>query len=503
MSVGSTPSRAHSWGALVLSWFLLTSLSSLWSLATPLGAAPDEPAHLIRAASVVRGQVIVDPSQPVLVPRYIADTAAQTCFAFESDVTADCGDELTGDPLQLVEAPTSAIRYNPLYYAAVGWPSLLAADSSGVYWMRFVSGAISSLFLALSLTLVLRWRAPTLPLIGFATAIAPMVLFLNGTVNPNSIEVTGTLAAFLAILSVVREGYTGRIAPYAAVAFAAGSVAANMRGLSLLWLAIALLAPFVVSTWGRIRELARSRSVQLAAGGIVAAALFSVIWTLGTNSLGAAIEAPSPVTNAPGVGTPGYLGFAWTLFSTFEYAQGMIGIFGWLDTPAPPFVFFVWSTLVGGLLVIAISVLRGRVQAFVLTLSALTLLLPPILQGIYITEGGVIWQGRYILPVFVCLAVAVGWALSTRIRLDSRTGGALLALVLALWAIAQFQSLAVGLRRYSVGLDEGWQEMLFSPQWQPPGGIPLLLGSFGVLLTIGIVLAWRLARSERAASSVE
>lgn len=490
MGSAAVKAKPHtpSWQVLCVSWLLLSLLSGLWSLATPIAAAPDEPAHLIKAAAVVRGQFLVSPTGTVTVPQYIAFSAAQTCFAFHEDVTADCTEAVPDAPSKLVTATSSAERYNPVYYLLVGWPSLFVGDSSGIYWMRIVSGVLSSLFLAIAFTLVLPWRNPTLPVIALVTAATPMVLFLNGTVNPNSLEITATLAAFSAMLSVVRERSGKGLAVRASVVFVASAVASNMRGLSLLWLALALFTPLLLIDKRQFTALLKSRSVQLAAGGILFAALAAVTWMVTSSSLTSAIDAPGHLVDAPGVGTPGYLGFIWTLFSTFNYAQGMIGVFGWLDTPAPSFVFFVWSALAGGMIIIAVAVLRGRLLLFAAILAISTLVLPPVLQGIYITDGGVIWQGRYILPVFVCLMLGVGAVLADRIPLSPTAISRLVTTVLVLWAIAQFQSFATALRRYSVGLNQGWLDMLNSALWEPPGGVLLLLFGFGLVLTVFAVL---------------
>src|SRR5579875_1497007 len=41
----------------LLTFAALLAASAAWSLATPLGGAPDEPAHIERAAAAVRGQL--------------------------------------------------------------------------------------------------------------------------------------------------------------------------------------------------------------------------------------------------------------------------------------------------------------------------------------------------------------------------------------------------------------------------------------------------------------
>lgn len=492
------------WRAFGTSWLLLSLLAGIWTLATPIGAAPDEPAHLIKAASVARGQFIGDrgpQGEVVQVPQYIAFTHAQTCFAFEENVSASCMAEVPGNAAELVDAPTTAGLYNPAYYLIVGWPSLLAQDSSGVYLMRIVSGIAVSLLLAVAFALIATWRRPTIPMIGFATALTPMVIFLNGTVNPNTMEIAATLAAFVGLLTVIREPDTGRLVGIAAIVIAAAALAANMRGLSLLWLAVALLSPFLLVSKDRLVGLLKTRPVQIAIGAVAIAAVLALIWLLNTNSLGAALDDPGPVTNAPGVGTSAFLGFVWTLLSTFHYAQGIVGVFGWLDTPAPPEVFFVWAVLAGGLALLALVLLRGRALLLALALIVAVLLLPPILQGIYITDGGIIWQGRYILPIFVCAMVAITASLSDQLTLSKSNQTRLLVLVISAWAIAQFASFATALRRYAVGLDEGWQQLL-SPEWVPPGGVlPLLTGFAIVLVAASISLLIFLRRHHEPLSS--
>lgn len=485
-----------------LAWLVLSLLAGAWSFATPISAAPDEPAHFIKAASVVRGQFIGESTAQghiVRVPQYVAYTNSQTCFAFKPDVSAECSPEVPGDSDALVDAITSAGLYNPVYYAIVGWPSLLFPDGSGIFAMRLVSAIAVSLFLALAFTLIASWRRPALPLIGFAVAVTPMVLFLGGTVNPNSLEVAATLAAFVGLLTIVREPRPDALAAHATIVAASAAIAANMRGLSLLWLAIALLVPFVLVGKRRIVELARSRPVQIAAGVTLLAAIGAAVWVFASNSLGANIDRPGEVTNAPGVGTPPLTGFFWTVSMTFHYWKGIVGVFGWLDTPAPEFVYFAWTVLGGGLAFLGLALLRGRQLVLIVVLIAAVLVLPPILQGAYITEGGIIWQGRYILPLFVCAVVALGAVLSDRLTDSARPRLVLLAAVL--WGIAQLLSFATTLRRYAVGNTDGWSGLL-SPDWQPPGGTILSLVTFGLVVSAAVLGWWWVSRDRRTEDAI-
>jgi hypothetical protein len=130
----------------------------------------------------------------VQVPRYIASTHYETCFAFHSDVSAACSAPMPGDPADIVDAPTSAGLYNPVYYVLVGWPTLLVGDDSGIFMMRALGAVLTSLFLAFTVMIAYGTRRNAIPLAGLAVALPPMLLFLGGSVNPNAVEITGTLA---------------------------------------------------------------------------------------------------------------------------------------------------------------------------------------------------------------------------------------------------------------------------------------------------------------------
>lgn len=479
------------WRPFATAWVLLGLLMGLWAIATPIGGAPDEPAHLVKAASVVRGEFVGEAGSfghLVDVPRYVAHTHAQTCYAFDGTEEADCAPAVPAPTDEIVVGSTTAGLYNPLYYLLVGWPSLLAGDSAGIYGMRIASALVVSGFLALSAALVCTWRRRTLPLIGLAVATTPMVLFLGGTVNPNSLEITATLAAFTGMLTIVRERQSS-IVRSAVIVLAGAAVAGNMRGLSVLWLVVALLVPLVLLRGSELLALLRRRPVQVAIAGSALAFIAAAVWLFSTNSLGAAVDDPITETITPGVGAPWYYGAWWTFQATLDYLQGAIGIFGWLDTPAPLFVFAVWATLMGGLLVLAVVLLRGRALVFAALLVGATVALPPIMQAVYITDGGIIWQGRYILPVLVCAALGLATMLADVLPSPAGTWHRLVVVVAVLWSAAQLHAFATALRRYTVGLDASWADMLTSADWAPPGGLALSLVGFALVAASAPVLA--------------
>ena len=470
-------------------WVALSLMSAMWSLATPISASPDEPNHFIKAASVVRGQ-LMPPGGPdgsvVQVPRYVAFTKAQTCFAFQSEQPADCAPALSGDPGRLTTSTTTAGLYNPVYYFIVGWPSLIFHDRSGLYAMRFLSGVAGSIFLALVFVQLLALRRRAIVMLSFAVAVTPMVLFLMGSVNPNSLETTATLSVFVTSFMLLRHPDRALLTSRAVILILSTAVAITMRGLSPLWVALALFSPLLLGGMTGLRELLRSTWIRVAIVAIGVAAAFAIGWILVSNSLGAG-TGPGAEVAAPNVGASPLYGFALVLFDSFSYDQGLIGFFGWLDTPAPPPVFFVWSFFIGTLTLLVMIMTRGRPRLLALVLLAGVILVPAILQGIYVHSGGIIWQGRYTLPLFVCFILALGLLLTEAVDLLVPARRLLMVIVLAAWAIAQIAAFTTALRRYSVGLRGSLGEFVAHPAWSPPLGVLPTITLFSAV-TVGMAV---------------
>ncbi len=90
---------------------------------------------------------------------------------------------------------STAARYNPLYYLAVGSPSLLAGPAHASRLMRLLSAALSALFL--SWHSPRRYRAPTsIAASTVLLAATPMVLFLGAAINPNGLEITAAICSW-------------------------------------------------------------------------------------------------------------------------------------------------------------------------------------------------------------------------------------------------------------------------------------------------------------------
>lgn len=158
-SLAAPADRRPARGPWLLAALLLLVVTAAWSLATPLMGSPDEPSHVVKAAAVARGQwsgevgaVPTDSTRPgaattVLVPDdYPAAILLPNCFAFQPDVPAACQQDIRAPSGALVPVETFAGQYPPLYYALVGWPSLLLGAEAATYAMRLVSAALTAGF---------------------------------------------------------------------------------------------------------------------------------------------------------------------------------------------------------------------------------------------------------------------------------------------------------------------------------------------------------------------
>ncbi|GLK17691.1 DUF2142 domain-containing protein [Herbiconiux flava] len=486
---------------LLLPWLLIALMGTLWALATPIGGSPDEPAHVVKAGSVVRGELLPEtmiPTGGVLhVPAALAFEYTQNCFAFFADTPASCAPGFSGDPSALVESYSAASLYNPVYYWMVGWPSLALPDISGIYAMRIVSAVITSFFVASCFFMIGSWKQRRLPTIALLAGLTPIAVYLMGTVNPNALEYTGGLALFTAMLGIVLQPDPRLLGGRLTMVVVAAALVSNSRGISPLWVAVLLAVPLLLLGGRELGALLRRPSVLVSILLIVASALASAWWTLTSNSLGTAPSAgPATPPVNEGVGLSPVEGFFGLLGNFYQQLRQMVGILGWLDTTLHPSVYWV-SYVIFALLVVGVLVwVRGRRLVFVIALALAFFFLPPLVQAVYVTAGGFIWQGRYTLILLMTFLLGMAAAIATSPRFDRRPPRVLLGFVAwlfgAAWVYATVYAFATTLRRFASGYKTDWPAMLEPSAWVPPfGAIPLII-AFAVVaaafaLTVVIV----------------
>lgn len=487
-----------------VSFLAFFSLTGAWALASPMASAPDEATHLIKAAGVVRGQLTgeADESRPgysrVEVPSIFQATGGlPNCYAFKPTVSAGCSIPPAAGPELSQTATTyhTAGSYNPLYYSIVGLASFAPAKMSMLYLMRLVSAALVSLTLALAMRSAAEVSRPGWAMAGVFLGVTPMVAFLGGVVNPNSIEASaglGLCATLGATVLSPRDDLVRRRMWRSGVLVV---LLANAKPMSLLMLAIIVLVCCFCAPWARTWAVLRDRRAWpgLALGTV--GALAALAWLRRFNGVFASSEVLYPELS-PRVAAD------IVLRETGEYMTNMLGQFGWVDTALP-----VWQhVLMGGLILLAVLLAAAlgswRERAVLVGAALLVAGLPLALQVPTAQVSGIPWQGRYLLAIAVALPVLSGLIVSTRAPESTDVMLRPLAgLATGGWAMMHVLAFAIALRRYAVGANHPYFQSADNP-WVPPylpWPLYMLACTVGVaVLTALVVFAWRRAGIERA-----
>lgn len=477
--------EAGRWRVFLVAFALLLAPMLLWSLASPLMSAPDEPSHAIRAVAVAHGdftghaETSTSWQVSVTVPKYVAHTHQLTCFAFQADVSASCQSAVTGDPDELTTITTSAGINSPGFYMIVGSPSLLLSGNTALYSMRFVGAIVcaallASMFMSLRQLPNSRWA-----ILGAMVSITPMVFFLSGSINPNGMEIAAAGALFSSLLLTLRMPSPGKaLWERGAIIVVSTAILANTRSISLLWILLAVVGALLVSEAQVMKSLIRRWESWLIAGCSATVSLLAVAWYL-----------RPPVTTADGptyegVGTSFGAAFVHMIGRTLDYARDWIGLFGWVDHPAPLFTVMIWTVSLCVIVVASLALGRGRVLLTLAMFGLAVVLVPAVAQAAIVTESGYIWQGRYTLVLLVYLLIASGIALDGRSpnALSTAVGRRLVIISLGLLSAGHIAAFAWSLKRYVVGVSASTLDMVIAPAWQPPSGWLVLTMALAVSL---------------------
>jgi hypothetical protein len=468
----------------------------LWTLASPLASVPDEPTHFIRAAAVVRGEVITRalPSMPMeaeaIVPNYVAHTNAQTCFAFKPNVPAGCQRLVSGDPNAPTVTGQTADANNPAFYAIVGLPSLVLSGNAALYAMRGVSAVLCALMIAFTFMAVSQLRRARWAYFAAFVSTTPMVLYLGGSVNPNGLEATAAGALF-AMLALTFSTYShGRrlIERLGAIALSTGLLVST-RNISLLWVLLALVAALLLSRANIMRRLARNPLVWVTVATVMVICFLALLWFIRPP-----VTQPQPAL--PGAGTAFIIAFVSMLVATFNYGIGWVGFFGWVDTPAPNITFVAWSAGMVGIAIAAFAIGRGTKRWALILLLAALFLTPAFAQASIVAKAGYIWQGRYTLAIVVMLVLACGFVLD---RFGRSAPNPVLrmsvAILIGFLGIGQIAAFVMTLKRYVIGANASIQLMFTGQSWIPPLGWPTLALAFTAVTAVACVVIFRVAFS--------
>lgn len=490
-------------------WTFVWAFASftVWSLASPLWSTPDGQAHDLMAYHAVR-DLTVEPAPASMsgtfaiteVPQGLADSAASyTCQAWQT-VPADCVVDVTDDQTP-VKVLNPAGRNVPTYYVATGWPSLLVPLTLAVWADRLAAAALAALFLAWAASAALTRARRSVAITGVAVAGTPMVMYLGGALNPNSLEITAGMAVAACSVVFLREGgesWLGRVMFRRTLI--AVAVMVSIRMLAPVWV-IAWLAAFALLATRKHWAYAFSRRGLPWVGLAVAGVVLQVWWTLSAGML----ANPGQPKYDNGMLTNLYLSMRQINYFTLTQQVGMMG---WLDTPLPADVYAAVPLISLAVGAVALVIVTGRQRQAVLVLLAAQYVLPIVVQAVQYNTNGLIWQGRYTLPltvmvpIFLMMFAADRWQAPDVSRGLTERLERFYPLGIVVLALAHLHGLYGMLRRYVSGY---YGSSVLSGAWQPPFGALTLLVAQTVLLAIAAGFVIYLYRTDhvRSATPVE
>lgn len=452
---------------------------ALWSLATPLWSAPDSVAHELRAYGAAHGNLTPAPPEgdQVLgttgvdrVPEGLMSSASSAaCYAFRPEVSADCLAPV-GDSEKLVPFPNPAGRYIPTYYAVTGLPSLVTPLDLALPAQRAMALVISSFFLALALAAARAMRRPALAMTGVVVGCSPMVFYLGGVVNPNSLEITAMAAVGSCSLAALLRPDAPVATLLLRLALLSGAVLCVARMISPVWLAIWLGVLLVGFGGSLVKRLIERRMLVWTALPVVASAI-NCAWTF--SSAGSLSGTPT---------TAGVSAWdAWSL-SAARIDSGLnevVGIFGWLDTglSSREYTFY----LTGAIFVVGMlaTVADRRRLAALATLVAAAYVVPIAIQAAQWNSVGPVWQGRYTIPLLLLVPVLAGMVASERSDQSFAARVAFICVpVTGLLAYVHVRAYFTQLRR-NVG---GVSGSAFDGGWEPPLTAEVQFAVYAVLV---------------------
>lgn len=456
------------------------AVSSVWALTIAPLAGPDEQAHLVRAASVVRGQVVgervtIDGSQAwtrVTVQQWV--TSAGACASADPEHKPSCDETLAGTS-RSVEAETYVGRYPPLYYALTGLPTLLLDGTAALYAARLMSALLVTLLAwatcrALALGTDRTSRGLTW---GLAAAFTPLAASIMGVVNPSSCEIAATtyLAVALCVGATLRSPSQRVQKALSHHQLAALSLTALSRGLGLLWVALLVGATLIRAGRHALWAHASGRAKALAAAAVAAAAGWLTF-----------VGGYQTITVDPPLG--------WTSTETLTHfapilrrvAEEAVHKYQWLEVRLP--IAAVWWWLVVAALVALVGLRGGNRRERLATLALLlaSAALPVAALASRSESDGFFWQGRYSLPL---IGATLLFASSSAARAPHALAGKTRVVLVASLAAIHLAALHAVLARNATG---SWWER--SP-WGPPVAPVFLVAAAAA----GLFLVWFALRS--------
>jgi 4-amino-4-deoxy-L-arabinose transferase-like glycosyltransferase len=427
--------------------------AACWSLITPPFQLPDEPAHFAYVQQIAENGAL--------------PTSGESHYSEEEEVTLRDLDQSEvrwhpedhpvasqaqqhhlqqdlASPLQRsgpggagVAAPEP-----PLYYALQVIPYGLASGGTlldRLELMRLLSALMAGLT-ALFTYLFVREALPGAPWAwavgGLAVALAPLLGFMSGAVNPDALLYAVSAALFYCFARAFRRGLTPQLAVGIGVVTAIGF----LTKLNFLGLVPGVAFGLVLLAFRAARTSRRTalRSLALAVGIAAIPACLSILVNLLSSHPGPAVGSTATQLTSGPRSLLGEISYIWQfylprlpgmandfpgIFTTRQiWFDRSVGLYGWLDTPFPTWVYNI--ALIPAALVAILGLralidgrvaLRGRLvelAVYAVMAAGVMALTGAASYLSFPTQAGRYGEPRYLLPLLPLFGAAL--ALSAR-----------------------------------------------------------------------------------------
>jgi hypothetical protein len=440
-----------------------------WSIATPMFAVPDEPAHLVRAYGISAGDFSGEPQakgEPIYsVPKILT---TEVCFARNPDQTANC--LAFPKTNEQVLTTSSAATYPPFSHLLFSLPFFLSNGLTALYASRLIGAFVCALLFALGLDSLSRIKGSNALTAGVALGLTPMVMLSCATVNPSGMAIAAAFATWSGGLAISRLDKNLINTKMVASLMFPLTIYLAIRRDSMLWGIAIMACLLILISWSTILHLLKKLSVLFFIGVLSAELLLQFFVWGGPGGQG--LSESGPIMSGSQTGDT-HAAFG----SLPNYFNEAIGVLGWLDTRMPDFVYLLWGSIFIGLFLLAASVAQIRLRLSMLVAFCVFVVLPVKVGSVQFPY----FQGRYALPLLIGAPLLATFSLKD--SADSILGNfrSIRTVSIFIWAlgiVGFFQAI----RRYTVGLSSPWTD-LAHPKWNPP-----ILSTHFLLLTYPLFL---------------
>jgi len=407
--------------------------------------------------------------------------ANDVCFAFQSDVSANCL-SLSGDT-ESIPVPSSAASYPPLSHVVFAIPLFFSDGVGSLYLMRLFGLLACAFFFALGIDVFFSKKTHPAGSVAIALVLTPMVLSLCATVNPSGLAISSAFATWTGAIALTRQDAIS-ISSISVVRFLLPfAFFLAIRRDSLIWGAAMMLCLLVLLTSSQLAAISKAAVTWVLAPVVLVELFLHVYVWGGPNGQGIA-ESGSIL----GSSSTGNVRAAFDSLPT--YFNQAIGVLGWLDTVLPSYVYIFWGALFIGSCLFAFSNGESRIRASLFICFALFIAIP-------VKVGASTFpylQGRYTLPLLIGAPIVASLVFQPGRNTLLGDRRSTMPLTIILWILGVL-SFSHSLRRFSTGLSSPWTSLL-DPHWNSP----ILTTRFLIVtypIILGALLAWLALVSSR------